>query len=320
VLTVSIILPTHDRPERLRRAVGSILAQTRRPDELIVIDDGGGGEPTALAGKVRDAGVRFVHERRERPSLPASRNRGMAIARGDVLLFMDDDVTLPPSFVSDLMALYEADAGGVVAGIGATVSPPKARRRAQRLWDALCYRLGQTRWVPRRCAARHVRLPPPLRGPLAAARRLYGCAMSFRAAVGRAHRFDEALAGYALGEDMDYSFRVGKTRALFLAAGLRVAHEPGGGGRPDGRALGRMYVVNHLRIAARGSDGDAGTWAVLACDFLAVIVMSVAWSALSLRRRNLAFAAGMVAALAGRAAATVGQWLSPRQEAATRAT
>lgn len=86
---VSVIVPTHNRPEMLREAVSSILHQSLSSLEVVVVNDGG-DDLTELLDSMRDD--RIVHlrlpERRERS---AARNAGIRAARGQFIAYLDDD-------------------------------------------------------------------------------------------------------------------------------------------------------------------------------------------------------------------------------------
>ena len=90
-LSVSVVIPTHNRADLLPRALESVLAQTYPPLEIIVIDDAS-DDPQAYADvtALQDPRVRFV--RHARPLGPSgARNAGISLASGDVVAFLDDD-------------------------------------------------------------------------------------------------------------------------------------------------------------------------------------------------------------------------------------
>jgi glycosyltransferase involved in cell wall biosynthesis/tetratricopeptide (TPR) repeat protein len=87
---VSVIMPTRDRPEWLRRAVTSVLAQTHRDLELIVVNDGGADISSVL--REIDHEGRVISLRLPRPrDRSAARNAGLALARGEYVAYLDDD-------------------------------------------------------------------------------------------------------------------------------------------------------------------------------------------------------------------------------------
>ena len=108
--TVTCIINAYDRPELLRGAIASALAQTRPLHEIIVVDD---HSPRDLAPIVAAFGERVRHLRLpENRGLTAARNAGVAAATGDVVAFLDDDDEwLPEKVERQLDALtkgYEA--------------------------------------------------------------------------------------------------------------------------------------------------------------------------------------------------------------------
>jgi glycosyltransferase involved in cell wall biosynthesis len=85
---VSVIVPTYNRAHVLDRAVRSVLEQTLRDFELIVVDDGStDSTPQVLGGF--DHKLRVVSQ--ENRGVSAARNAGIAAARGELLAFLDSD-------------------------------------------------------------------------------------------------------------------------------------------------------------------------------------------------------------------------------------
>lgn len=90
---VSVIIPTYNRADLVGRAVDSVLGQTYRDIEVVVVDDGStDGTQQALA-KYGDR-IRVIRQGNAGPA--AARNRGVGLCRGGILAFLDsDDIWLP---------------------------------------------------------------------------------------------------------------------------------------------------------------------------------------------------------------------------------
>jgi glycosyltransferase involved in cell wall biosynthesis len=102
---VSVIITTYNRRHFLREATTSVLSQTRRADEVIVVDDGStdGSEET-----VADLPVRYV--RTENGGVSSARNHGIALARGDYIAFLDvDDLWKKNKLAIQMAAMSLAD-------------------------------------------------------------------------------------------------------------------------------------------------------------------------------------------------------------------
>jgi glycosyltransferase involved in cell wall biosynthesis len=105
---VSVIIPTRNRPALLRAALGSLLQQSRPVDQIIVVDDASDsaeGIPAALA---MSPVIEVVREERNR-GVSAARNHGLDRARGDYLMFLDDDDLVAPRFVEQGRAVLAAN-------------------------------------------------------------------------------------------------------------------------------------------------------------------------------------------------------------------
>lgn len=110
---VSVIVPTHNRPETLRVALESILAQTYRDFEIVVVNDHGADVQhvlDALDGEGRISYVRHAVNR----GLAAARNSGLGVARGRYVAYLDDDDRFYPEHLETLVGFLEHGGAPVV--------------------------------------------------------------------------------------------------------------------------------------------------------------------------------------------------------------
>lgn len=102
---VSVVIPTYNYGHLLSRAVDSVLTQTFRDFEVLVVDDGSTDDtPKVLAGY----GERIQAIRQDNAGVSAARNRGIAEARGEFIAFLDaDDAWVPDKLEKQVAFLRE---------------------------------------------------------------------------------------------------------------------------------------------------------------------------------------------------------------------
>jgi glycosyltransferase involved in cell wall biosynthesis len=119
----SVIVPTHNRPDSLMAAVGSILKHQSLDGgfEVLVVENAPRpqlAQPIADAARTAPMVVRHLHE--PLPGLHRGRHRGAVEARGAILVYVDDDVLTAPGWIEGMVAPFvERD----VAIVGGPVRP-----------------------------------------------------------------------------------------------------------------------------------------------------------------------------------------------------
>ena len=100
---VSVVIGAYDAERYLGEAIDSVLAQTHRPLELIVVDDGSTDGTAAVAESYGEP-VRCI--RQENGGMAASRNRAIPETRGEYLAFLDADDRFTPTKLADQLAVF----------------------------------------------------------------------------------------------------------------------------------------------------------------------------------------------------------------------
>lgn len=95
---VSVIIPTYNRARLVVESIESALRQTTPPREIIVVDDGSTDDTPRV---LESFGARIIFVRQENQGVGSARNRGMAMARGRYIAFLDSD-DLWPQFKLEL--------------------------------------------------------------------------------------------------------------------------------------------------------------------------------------------------------------------------
>ena len=97
MVPVSVIIPVRNGEAFVADAVESVLAQQDVPAELIVVDDGSTDSTPEVLARF---GGRITLDSSEGRGVSAARNRGIALAQGELLVFLDADDLLPPHYLA----------------------------------------------------------------------------------------------------------------------------------------------------------------------------------------------------------------------------
>lgn len=110
---ISVIMLTYNREKLVSRAIESILNQTYRNFEFIIVDNGSTDNSGQVADSyaAKDGRVRVIH--RERGNIGAGRNTGLDAAWGEYIAFIDDDDWAEPDFLEFLLDLLEENGADV---------------------------------------------------------------------------------------------------------------------------------------------------------------------------------------------------------------
>jgi glycosyltransferase involved in cell wall biosynthesis/GT2 family glycosyltransferase len=141
-MDATIIIPTFNRWDALEETLAA-LARADYPAnrwEVIVVDDGSTDDTEASIGRwIEQAAIQVRYVRQTNSGPAAARNRGALEARGDALIFIDNDILVKPDFVRAHVDALAAHPGCWV--MGRVVHPPELRRTAfgryrDSVWEA----------------------------------------------------------------------------------------------------------------------------------------------------------------------------------------
>lgn len=112
-MKVSVIVPTYNRPDRMVNAVQSCISQTKKPEEVIVINDASSCSYESACGKLkklsRKSPVKISYRwRSEGGGACKARNEGARAAQGDILMFLDDDDVWEPEKIGGQINIFNS--------------------------------------------------------------------------------------------------------------------------------------------------------------------------------------------------------------------
>jgi glycosyltransferase involved in cell wall biosynthesis len=250
-IKVTVAIPTYNRADFLRQTLAGIVAQhfPREHFEVLVIDNNSRDHTRAVVAEFAAArpAPRYLHEPQQ--GLDHARNRAIAEARGEIIVFGDDDILVQPDWLAQMAVPLLADAGvRRIGAVGGEVIPvfPDGLPAWVREWHApLAFRADT--------------------GPLEAKHSPMGANLAFPKWIfeqlGRFHTaLDRAAGNYFSGGDSEMIRRV-------RAAGFEVWFAPAAAVKhqmPASRTTFR-YAARHAFDSARsrvidraGQPGAAG--------------------------------------------------------------
>ena len=113
---ISVIVPVYNTEKYLHRCIDSVLAQTYKDFELLLIDDGSKDSSGAICDEyaARDSRVKVFHK--ENGGVSSARNAGLAIASGDWIMHLDGDDWIAPDIQERLIRKGEDTGADIVMG------------------------------------------------------------------------------------------------------------------------------------------------------------------------------------------------------------
>lgn len=282
-LTYSIVIATRNRSEALKLSLPRMLAQTRPPQQIIIVDSS--DDLSASRIVTRDIlGATAIDWRLESSERGTTkqRNLGLNYSEHPVTMLPDDDAIWFPSTAEEMMAVYERDTSQQVSAVCAAESfiPPIDFHTSQRVGysmrstDRLRLRsIRLRRWFENRFFpdpgrivgqsfissfskpgwfAEHGVVPVDY---------MTGFRMSFRTAVLRKTGFDLHFTNYAIFDDIDASFGAWKSGAVVAATKAKVYHHRSPERRLGGWRIGARQLLDKAYVVAKhtpiGSSGRA---------------------------------------------------------------
>jgi glycosyltransferase involved in cell wall biosynthesis len=245
---VSVIVPAYNAARFITRTLESASRQTHRRLEIIVVDDGSTDETAELTKSFAGKDERFRVVSTENRGVALARNKGLSLAQGDFVAFLDaDDLWHPQKISLQLQKMLSRENCAVVYGWSANID----------LNDAVT--LMAPRWtVAGRCLNRHLFARVVGNGSTLLVR---------KAAALSVGGFDPRWAQMGLGgcEDLDFELRLAETYEFDCVEKYVTGYRTYPGNMSsDGRRMGRALVQTIRKSIERNSglSKQARNWAL----------------------------------------------------------
>jgi hypothetical protein len=121
---ISVVIPVFNAERTIERTLMSIVGQTSRPTEIIVVDDGSTDDTAAVVRGFNAARIRLI--RQENAGVSAARNRGWGEACCEIVAFCDADDVWTPTFLETIRRLLQSYPLAVAYATSYRIVPPDA--------------------------------------------------------------------------------------------------------------------------------------------------------------------------------------------------
>jgi len=232
-MEVSIIIPTYNRTEELKEALESIIAQTKLPKEVLIVDDSEHDEIQNLVKQKKNefefkgVTLKYIRNEKER-SLAIARNIGIEHSTGDIVLFLDDDVILDREYIMNILRVYKEKHSAI--GVQGYI----INMFSGDMISKIRYAIGRIffLWYPENDKCRVQPSAEPTY-PSSSLKRtiecqwLAGSNCSFKREILQIFKFNENLKRYSWREDVDLSYRIYKiiSNSLYITPHAKLIHK-----------------------------------------------------------------------------------------------
>lgn len=252
---LSVVTPTYLRPREVRGLLDDLAGQTRLPCEVILVD-GAPPEVTETEAGIEAVSANYpfsIRYVRESGGTAVQRNKGIELAGGRFVAFIDDDVRLNPDFFEKILNVFEQESsarvGGVVGYRGNQFFRPDESVRwrwYRRLGLLKVFEPGRYDY---KCGYPiNNAMQPKFEGTREVDFMTTACAVWRREVFDSGLRFDPFFRDYGVLEDAHFSLRAAKEWILLQCgdALCEELHSPEG--RENRRKIGYKCVVNYYYV------------------------------------------------------------------------
>jgi len=263
----SLIICTYNRPESLRRLLDSINSQSRKFDEVIVVDASEHEHFQRMMDLISHfSDFKYHHVDTNNKGLTRQRNLGVRLinSQSTHVTFLDDDLVLESDFLANLETafIHHADATGI-SGMDMVENRYFKVEKSNNYSNIRFYKWGEwvikdpLRYVLRKIFGLMSEYPPEIIPPYGHGRNGYppdgniyqvdhimGGIATYQSWIFKHISFSERFTGYGLYEDFDFSVRASAFGKLFVNTNAKVHHYHDPSGRPNYFRYGRMVVRN----------------------------------------------------------------------------
>jgi GT2 family glycosyltransferase len=263
-MIVSVIIPTKNRVNDLKECIESLISQTYGIEEFIIVDQSNGNETEnyirTLNGKDLKFNCNYIKQMKD--GLASARNNGIDCAKGDIIVFADDDIIFDKNYIKEIVTIFANDKNKEIGGVGGKL---EERKKESKFFDIFHHVFGmiflRDSWK-KGCvtiSGHHARLPDKS----SYVEWINGASQAYRKNVLAEFRVDEkleTLSPYAYYEDLDFSYRISRRYSLFLNSRAKAVHKGSTSLHPDFLKINSEKVQNHYYLIEKHKFNRVAFW------------------------------------------------------------
>jgi glycosyltransferase involved in cell wall biosynthesis len=240
-MKLSVVIPTYDRASDLSELLCSLFRQIVKPSEVVVVDDTPNDTIRVLCEKYKamfeNAGSNLAYNRNPgQRSLTVSRNFGVKLAEGELIMFLDSDVILYPNYIEKISEAFRDHPNAL--GVQGWIAIPRKDRHYyfSQILNKVFFLGHDTK-----DSCKFFEYPSILT-KIINCEKLSGANMIFRHQVFDEFEFDENLKEYSYMEDVLFSHSVFKKypKGLYMTPYAICIHKSSETGRIESEELQRL--------------------------------------------------------------------------------
>ncbi len=257
-LSYSVLLPTLNRPDLIRRFLKSLEVQTRPPKEVVLVDQSDDEKTKEVFHNWNPINIEKKYMHIVTKSLLLSRNAALDnCTNTDLVCFLDDDLILKPDYCEHIIHAFENDTDEkYAAGMGTIIGWEYKSKPFQTIF--FMPREGNGKFQPGGAPTY-----PHWKKEFTETEYVSGGITFYRKNILHNFRYDEKLVGYGYCDDFDIAYRLSRQYKLFFEPKAECIHEPHAPGKEKWRASRKYWILNMYYLANKnGHSLPAFFWCI----------------------------------------------------------
>ncbi len=259
-MQISVVIPTYKRVNDLSMCLNSIINQMKLPKEVLVIDNGNDAKTSDLINKRKnefeEKGIALKYIKNKENSLTVAKNIGVQYSTGEIISFLDDDLTIDRKYYQEILEVYNKipTAFGVEGYNECAKLDTRTKVRLLETVHKLFYLSSHDNYEFRVLPSLGVTYPHFVD-------KIYSCewisgASTYKREILMEIKPDDNLKKYSWNEDQDLSYRVFKKypNTLFITPFAKYTHKGSKEGRLPSKELTYMAEVYDLYLFYKNID------------------------------------------------------------------